>query len=454
MNPWRDRASRYLQLGEPRIADADLEQRFVEDRRETVQRQAPFAAVVFLTCILGFSLVEMWIRPNHRDVLAMLSPFPFAISALGLLALRRWPRHAVGITVATINGLIASVFSYTALVRGSGELVVIAATLTLGGVVALLPFGPRNQLAASLSALVGYPLVMQLGAMTWTTPWYSASALVTAVVVMAIGAATVDGYRRRILQGALNHERLADENEGLMRQAQAAHRSKADFLATASHELRTPLGAIVGYTDMLIDGTLSEEDERADALERVRAQALAMLEMLQNLLDADKIEAGQQRVDWSDVSLRDVLEQLQRSVPPTWCKPNVSLVWDLPDTEFIVRSDAAKLMTILRNLLHNATKYTHAGEVRLSVGEDAEGRVVVRVADTGEGIPADDLPFVFERFRQSANPSRSGGLGLGLFIVKQFADAIGATIEVDSERGRGTQFSIQLPRPTQPSRPA
>lgn len=447
MRLWHDLVAPLGRVAKELAQDPALDRLFREDRREALVRQAPIAATVFLVCIVCFSLAETLIRPNHRTAILILSPYPFVICGAAVVAMRQLPAYAVGITVAAVNALIAVVFSYTALVRGSGELIVIAATLILGGVVALLPLGTRNQLRASVAALLGYPIIMQLGAVTWTTPWYSASALVAAVIVMAIGAATIDDYRARILRAALSDARLAQENELLLRRAQAAHDAKADFLAVASHELRTPLSSIVGYAEMLSDGTLDAEDERADALKRIREHAMTMLEMLQNLLDADKIEAGQRRVEWSEFSARALLENLRDNLPPSWRKPGVKLVWDLPSATLVVRSDVAKLTTILRNLLHNATKYTKSGEIRVAAREAADSHVEIAVADTGEGIPAADLPDIFERFRQSRNPSRSGGLGLGLYIVRQFCDAIGATVAVESERDRGTKFTLRVPIP-------
>lgn len=418
-----------------------------DDQRATIIRQTPIAAIVFLVPVVGFSLVESIIRPDHRLAIQVLAPFPFLVCIGALLAVRFVPQHALGIAVVAVNALIAIVMSYTAMIAGSAELAALAVTLILGGVVALLPLGPRHQLLASVTAVVGYPLILQVGAMSWTTPWYSGGGLMTAVVVMAIGAATIEGYRLRILRQALSEARLAQENERLMREARQANEIKTEFLATASHELRTPLGAIVGYTDLMLDGTIVDDEDRTDALGRMRRQALSMLDMLQNLLDAEKIQAGEARVDWEGLDLGELLGQLRAALPPTWEKPGVAIVWDLPQAPVQVRTDRNKLTTIIRNLVHNAIKHTAAGEVRVTLEaprrEGSAARIIV--ADTGEGIAPEDLPHIFERYRQGRSPARSGSLGLGLFIVRRFAAAIEVEVEVESERGRGTCFTVRLP---------
>lgn len=417
-----------------------------EDRRATLARNLPFAIGLYLLCGAGLSSVEWYFRTERQGALLTIGIPTVLFCLLLILAIRLRPQSSVAISLVTINGLIALFYSYAVLVASGGEMLVIFVTLILGGVVALLPLGPYYQLLVSVPALAAYPLILRSGVFTFTIPWYGLMALAVAVGVLVVGAARVDQYRRRILRQAQEQALLAAENERLMRIAQRAEATKTDLLATASHELRTPLGAIVGYTDLILDGTITEEQEQHDALERVRRQAHVMIEMLQNLLDAEKLEAGRTRVDFEEVAVGEVLHALQLGMPPVWQKPGVAIVWDTPAASVRVRTDRTKLTTILRNLVHNAVKYTPEGEVRIGVEQGPDGSVRIWVADTGEGIPADDLPFVFDRFRQSKNPSRSGGLGLGLYIVRQFATAIGAELTVESAVGRGSTFTLVLPR--------
>lgn len=426
--------------------DPALAAMYVEDRRATLARNLPFAIGLYLFCSAGLSGMEWFFRPERQGVMLTIGIPTILLCFSSLVAVRLRPRYSVAITVATVNGLVALFYIYGVLVASSGEMLAIFITLILGGVVALLPLGPYNQLLVNLPALAAYPITLRYGVITYNIPWYGFMALTVAVGVLVVGAARVDQYRRRILQQAREQMLLAAENDRLMRIAQRADATKTDFLATASHELRTPLGAIVGYTDLILDGTLSDEEEQHDALERVRRQAHVMLEMLQNLLDAEKIEAGRTRVDFEEVTVGEVLHALQLGLPPLWQKPGVAIVWDAPEASVRVRTDRMKLTTIIRNLVHNAVKYTPSGEVRIAVEPAPDGAVRLSVTDTGEGIPADDLPFVFDRFRQSKNPSRSGGLGLGLYIVRQFVAAIGAELTVESEVGRGSTFTLRLPR--------
>jgi signal transduction histidine kinase len=417
---------------------------FEAERRATLQLQAPAAVAVLLACAWTWGVIEWFHRPLHRSALVTVDLL-LILACCGPLAFgRRFPRYSATSSIVGVNACIACILLYTALVRGSGELNVMAITLMLGGTVALLPLGARNQLLASVAAIVGYPLILQLGAKTYLDPWYSLAGLVAAVGVAALGAGTIDQYRRRIL-----HQ--ADVNAQLVRAANAAHEAKSEFLATVAHELRNPLGAIIGYADLLRDGAFPDPQEADDALKRIHGQAFGMLDMLQNLLDIDRIEAGEIRIDAADADLAQILADVRASVPPSWEKPGITLAWDLPVTPVPLRTDARKLASIVRNLIHNAIKHTHAGSVKIAACRDAGGAVVLRVEDTGEGIPADDLPHIFDRFRQSQNPAHGGGVGLGLHIVKRFSEALGASVDATSEVGRGTRFVLTLPAgpPTQ-----
>jgi len=426
-----------------RLVDARRLPDHERERRETLLHQLPIAVVILLSCTYIWGAIEWVTRPHHRSALVLVDGLLLIACLGGLWWIRRAPQWVVYLTIFGVNAVIASVLIYSALVGGSGELDVIAITLLLGAVVALLPLGARNQSLASIAAVVGYPLALQLGVKTYLDPWYSLSGLAAAVGVAALGAGTTDRYRRRILDHAATNARLVQE-------ATRAHEAKSDFLATIAHELRNPLGGILGYIDMLRDGVFTDPADVDDTLKRIRSQALGMLDMLQNLLDIDKIEAGHARLESSDVELSKLLDELRASLPPSWQKQGVALVWKAPAAAVTITTDRGKLLTILRNLIHNAIKYTHAGEVTVAAKGLANGGVTLSVTDTGEGIPADDLQHIFDRFRQTSNPTRGGGVGLGLHIVKRFSEALGATVEVSSERGRGSSFVLTLPNGSAP----
>ena len=414
------------------------------ERRATIQRHAPVAVAVLLCFTTAWGAIEWLHRPAHRNALVTVDLLLLGV-CLGTLAFGRiLPRHTIVATVVGINAAVACILLYTALVGGSGELNVIAITLILGGVVALLPLGMRNQLLASLTAIAGYPLILQFGAQTHLDTWYSIAGLGAAVCVAALGAATIESHRQRIL-------RQAQANAFLVREANAAHEAKSEFLATIAHELRNPLGAIIGYTDLLRDGAFPDPAETTDTLERIHGQAMGMLDMLQNLLDIDNAEAGGLRVEEADVEMGEFLANLRTTIPPSWHKDEVAITWEIPSEPIRLRTDRRKLTAILRNLIHNAIKYTHNGSVTVSTERDASGKLDIVVADTGQGIDAADLPHIFDRFRQSQNPTHAGGVGLGLHIVKRFCDALDVAIEVRSEVGHGTTVALTFPATAAPT---
>lgn len=418
---------------------------FEAERRETIRRHAPVAIVVILTFVFVFAVIVWQRRPEHRTSLLVADALFVLVSVVSVMAARAMPRFTVAITVVSINAYTACMQIYEVLVRGSIEMTVMGTMLLLGGVVAILPLGTRNFLLSSVCAVVAFPLTLEMGARTLLDPWYSIAALAACVTAMATGAGTIERYRLRILQHSAEQARLAAANSRLMVAAEAAHEEKSEFLATVAHELRNPLGVIIGYGDLLREGAFPDAESMDDAHGRIVAQAVDMLDMLQNLLDADKAASGTLRLELNELDLSQFLTRLRSELPPSWTKPGVEIAWILPSTPLPVTTDARKLKAILHNLLHNAIKYTARGQVTVAALEAADG-VELSVADTGEGIPAADLPFVFERFRQSGNPTRAGGVGLGLHIVKRFSEALGGSIAAESTVGQGSRFVLTLPR--------
>jgi len=415
------------------------------ERVETVRRHAPFTLFVLLTFVFTFAVFEWQRRPQNRTILVLADSIFVLISLAAVMAARARPQFTMAIVIVSINAYVANMQLYETLARGSNEMTVIGTTLLLGGVVATLPLGVRNLLLSSVFAIGAFPVTMALGARNQLDPFFILSVLVACITAMAAGAGTIDRYRRRILQQSAEQAQLAATNARLVAEAQAAHEAKSEFLATVAHELRSPLGAIVGYGDLLRDGVLTDPAAIDEAHRHIVDQGVEMLDMVQNLLDADKAGSGTMRLELGEVELRQFLVNLREELPLSWDKPGVVIAWNLPSEPVHVTSDARKLKAILRNLLHNAIKYTPRGQVTVAAVESTDG-VELSVADTGEGIPAADLPFIFERFRQSGNPTRGGGVGLGLHIVKCFTEALGGRLTAESEFGKGSRFVVHLPR--------
>jgi len=225
---------------------------------------------------------------------------------------------------------------------------------------------------------------------------------------------------------------------------------KDEFLGFVSHELKTPVNTILGYTEMMqsqMFGEINSEQERA--LGKVTANSRDLLNMVNGLLEATKIESGTVQAEIGEVNLGNFFEEL-KSVYDVPLNKELILVWDYPFDLPVVKTDGDKMRHILQNLINNAIKYTDKGKVAVSARYQSEvGSVQITVNDTGIGIPEEARPFIFEMFRQvSGSATRScGGVGLGLHIVKKFTELLGGKIGVESEVGRGSTFTVSFPCP-------
>jgi PAS domain S-box-containing protein len=236
------------------------------------------------------------------------------------------------------------------------------------------------------------------------------------------------------------------------REAEAANRAKDEFLATLSHELRTPLNAIVGWTRMLLDGTLDEQSARK-ALHVIDRNAQLQTQLVADILDVSRIITGGLRLSLRPVDLGSVIGAALDAVRPAADAKRVRLYSRLAASVRIHEGDSERLQQVVWNLLANAVKFTPAGgSVEIDLLDGADGGVIIRVRDDGAGIDAAFLPHVFERFRQAdGSVSRQhGGLGLGLAIVRHLVELHGGTVRADSAGpGLGSTFTVELPRAEQ-----
>jgi signal transduction histidine kinase len=253
--------------------------------------------------------------------------------------------------------------------------------------------------------------------------------------------------QRRMLEATATQAAVALENAGLVEASRAAEQVKSEFVATVSHELRTPLNVILGYTDLILDNAFGVcAGPEREALERVRHQSLQLLDLIQGILDLNRLEVRGTSLHLQRFSVEELLERLREGLPENWMRADVALRWDGKASGTVVRTDRAKLEILLRNLIHNALKFTPKGEVVIGANVARSGGIVqFQVRDTGCGIAAEDLPRVFEMFGQAPGAERAGGFGLGLYIVKRLSDALGGSLEVESTPGRGSCFTFNLP---------
>jgi len=240
---------------------------------------------------------------------------------------------------------------------------------------------------------------------------------------------------------------LAVENARAYRQANVANRIKDEFLATLSHELRTPLNAVLGWTRMLRSGTITGA-KMLRAFEIIERNAVAQLDLVEDLLDLSRIVRGKFRLDLQPVRLSGALDAAVEAVQPAATAKGIGVEVRAGVESDMVLGDSARLQQAIWNLLSNAIKFTpRGGRVMVSV-ERRDAEVEVAVSDTGEGIDPTVLPFVFDRFRQgdSGTTRAHTGLGLGLAIVRHIVELHGGRVDVRSlGKGQGSTFRILLP---------
>jgi two-component system phosphate regulon sensor histidine kinase PhoR len=224
-------------------------------------------------------------------------------------------------------------------------------------------------------------------------------------------------------------------------------RVRRDFVANVSHELRTPLTAIRGYAETLLSGALSDDENNRRFIEIIQAHAIRLNNIASDLLTLSDLESGRRDVEPGPISVEEAVNTAVLTVEPEARIRGVNLVrGEVHDA--LITGHTLRLEQALVNLLDNAVKFNHAGgEARIDCGTTADGRVFITVADTGSGMPSEDLPRIFERFYRvdRARSREVGGTGLGLSIVKHVVERMEGQIRVESRLGKGSTFTIYLP---------
>lgn len=277
-------------------------------------------------------------------------------------------------------------------------------------------------------------------------------------IYIALTAKTAEGLRKKLTSAIhvargliLQLEEKTSQLAEAKTIAETASLAKSTFLANMSHELRTPLNAVIGYSEMLQDEVRDRgQGDLVPDLARIHAAGLHLLDLINQVLDLSKIEAGKMELYLEEIAVDDLLQNVIATVQPLLDKNENGLEIALSPALGTIVADVTKLRQVLLNLLSNAAKFTKGGTVRLEASrelKDGSDRITFRVVDNGIGMSEPEVQRLFQAFTQadSSTSRRYGGTGLGLTISQRFCELMAGDIRVASEPGKGSAFTVRLP---------
>jgi signal transduction histidine kinase/AmiR/NasT family two-component response regulator len=427
-------------------ADSDIHL-FVVSNRNILNRAIHFgAAFVGSLAFVPFAWSGLWLSAIVGVVLACMW-LSQEIEQWSARSRQRWG-VAVLLSMTTLN---SSLYGVGAIVlwRTGNDIAHVFAVMILSicTVYGLMQYysSPKVFYVAIGPYLAGFAYIsIDVGARHWSR---TDGVVVLAVVCGAVALGNLLFTARRQLassRSALRKARaLATEREHI---AAVANEAKSAFLATMSHEIRTPLNGVLGMAQAMSVDALSKVQR--DRLDVIHQSGEALLAILNDILDLSKIEAGKLDLEEIEFDLGEVARGAHSAFAAMAHKKGLSFALDIEAAKGVYRGDPTRLRQILYNLISNGLKFTEAGEIRVTARHDASG-LVIRVADTGVGIPPEALGKLFGKFSQAdASTTRQyGGTGLGLAICRHLAELMGGGVEVESEVGKGSSFTVRLPLP-------
>ncbi len=411
-------------------------------RAPSIAERLRIGSMILAGIILVTGIVDVLVRPEGIAPVAWIYAAHFAIVVAVQVALRQ-PRpraHAEWIAAAAVVAWNALFSAYAA--HSPDEIDALSApTLVIITAAALmLPWGLGMQAVVASACVLGYAVAFTAsGHVPVLGSIYAFVSLAGAAAVSCAGAWIIAEHERIIDRQT---ERLTDQNR-VMREAGV---KKDEFLASVSHELRTPLNVVLGYIDLLLDhsfGTL--EPSQRDILHRITKNASNLSHLINDLIDLSRIDAGRLKVEIGIVDVAPLFGDMHGVMQVLLAGHDVEFVADLAPGCGPVRADAERLKQIVSNLLVNAVKFTERGAITLRAEPRGTDAVAISVTDTGIGIPPTAHRMIFEPFRQVHDRSRrAGGAGIGLSISRRLAELMGGSLEVESEPGRGSRFTLVL----------
>lgn len=252
---------------------------------------------------------------------------------------------------------------------------------------------------------------------------------------------------------AIENATLFEEVQKKSQELEEAFNTKSDFLNTMAHELRTPMNVIIGTYQLFADGFYGElSQENKKGLEPIRRNSIELLNLINGVLDLARLETKRVPLQIEEFRLKEIIEDLVTSFTPLLNEKGLALKLRIEDPQLTIKSDSAKIKEILQNLLANAIKYTDTGEIEirarpLPFSATERGHLSFCVRDTGIGIKETDVPHIFEAFYMAdgVNRKKYPGSGLGLSIVRRLVELLQGDIQVQSQWGRGSSFTVRLP---------
>jgi signal transduction histidine kinase len=403
--------------------------------------------VIALNAVLDWTTRPGGLRPVAWIYVVDLVLVAFVVA---LMRRERVERHTLAIAAGAVMVWNALFCTYAALSPGEIHALFAPSIVITAAAALLVPWGVVAQATVSTVCVATYACAFLVSGRTADLgTLYAFVCLLGAAAVTSVGAYLFEQHGRLIDEQT---ESLREMNR-LMREAGV---KKDEFLASVSHELRTPLNVVLGYIDLLLDHSFGPlEPAQRDILHRITRNASDLSHLINDLIDLSRIEAGRLSIHVSQVELTPMFAELRGVMDVLLAGHNVEFDAAIGAECTAVVADPDRLKQILSNLLVNAVKFTEQGSITLAAERTADGAVALSVTDTGIGIPPAAHQAIFEPFRQVHDRSRRvPGAGIGLSLSSRLAQIMGGSLQVASEPGRGSCFTLTVPAAAIDAQPA
>jgi signal transduction histidine kinase len=415
-----------------------IEEEFSRETARIIRARLPQGALLLLVVFALAAVLELAAHPSRTVPYAVVFALEVLACAIAIGLTRLAPQRSLGIATGVSIVLAALVTLYHVTVRGEAEILVLALGYLIVGTMVLFPWGWRGQLPVAAASVVAFLVAVAAGVSHATPLSLNALGLISIGGMTVGNALFLERHRFAFFRQAADLRRA---NSSLAE----ANRAQTQFLANVSHELRTPLNAMLGYLDLLPEGTFGAfPRDCQEPLGRVAANARMLLRLTNDFLDLARLEAKRLSLQIETVPLVPVCGEAIELVSPGMRGKALDLISDVPDS-LTVRADRDRLRQVLVNLLSNAIKFTESGTVNLRAHRNGDSTVSIDIADTGVGIAASEREAIFEPFRRGSRGTAAGGVGIGLALSRQLTEAMGGEMMVESVAGRGSTFSVRLP---------